>query len=129
MEKHGTEGTESFRHFILEDLFDRITDSLVKYEISMKEVDQRLGWEPGQTESAIRGMSDISVEDLIQMTRKYGLKPALFAYDDGDPDNTLGPIFAEVFLTCWKMVGKPRDFFELKEAADRLGVNPETLDS
>lgn len=53
------------------------------------------------------------------------MKVALVAYEDGDSQNQSGPISSEIFAICWKRMGSPRDFFELKDCSLKIyDMNP-----
>jgi len=49
-----------------------------------------------------------------------GLKVAIVAYDDGDPDNDKGPLYSGIFEKSWRAMGCPSDLFAFQ------GVNEET---
>jgi hypothetical protein len=75
----------------------------------------RLGVSKGRVSQLLNHPGNITLRNIVDYARALGLKIAVVAYDDGDPDNFDGPINSEIFTSCWELMGKPKDFFDLKD--------------
>ena len=84
--------------------------------MSQVELARELGLTEGAVSQVLNNQARLSLSTIIRYSRKLGLKVAVLAYDDNDPDNNRGPVNAEVFNECWERQGKPSDFFVLKSA-------------
>jgi hypothetical protein len=103
--KHWTEEDGSFANFVAEDLTNSIKSNAdTSYHKWVN------------TEWLFNRLAEVSLKLIVDLVRAANLKLAIFAYDDDDPNNERGPIFAEIFLKCWEHLGKPRDFKQLEEA-------------
>jgi hypothetical protein len=93
-------------------LYRIVSDATVKFG--------PLGHEPVEEEIEDKlGEKGITLEELVKIVRREGLKVALVVYDDQDPTNKRGPIISDIFRICWERQGKPRDFFELGGDLDK----------
>lgn len=105
----------------LDDLAFRITSDFIaqlevkieKEQIERQELATRLGVTPGRVSQVLNDPGNPTARRMVQYARGLGMKVAIVAYDDCDPDNNQGPINSEVFTRCWLRMGKPRDLFSL----------------
>jgi transcriptional regulator with XRE-family HTH domain len=75
----------------------------------------KLGVTPGRVSQVLNHPGNITLRNIVEYARVLGLKVAVIAYDDGDPHNFSGPVDSEIFTSCWQMMGKPKDFFDLRD--------------
>lgn len=105
--------TGDFVHRITSDFVGQLEMKIEKERIEKQEVAARLGVSPGRVSQVLNNPGNLTMAKIVQYADALGMKVALIAYDDGDPDNNLGPISSEVFANCWARMGKPRDLFSL----------------
>jgi transcriptional regulator with XRE-family HTH domain len=111
---HWTEKSiSSFVHRLSFDFITQIQQKLEKAHISNKEFAERLKVTPGRVSQVFNDPGNITLESAVGYARGIGMKVALIAYDDNDPENNKGPINSEIFYRCWQLQGTPQDFFEL----------------
>ena len=112
--KHWTEKSFStFVHRLSFDFMTQIQKKLAKALISKREFAARLNVTPGRVSQVFNDPENITLLSAVQYARGIGMKVALVAYDDGDPENNTGPINSEIFYRCWQLQGAPKDFYEL----------------
>lgn len=113
--KHWTQKTAAdFAYNLSLDLFTQLQERLENTPISRKEYAERLDVDISRISQIFNDPPENpKLESLVKYARALGLKISVVAYDDGDPDNTLGPVYSGIFETCWKRVGAPRDFFQI----------------
>jgi DNA-binding phage protein len=73
----------------------------------------RFGVSPGRVSQVLNNPGNLTLKSTVRCARALGMKVVLVAYDDKDASNENGPVNSEIFATCWKNAGEPRDFFEL----------------
>jgi hypothetical protein len=111
---HWTEQKISaFVHRLSFDFITQLHKKLQKARISNKEFGIRLKVTPGRVSQILNAPGNITLESAVEYARGLGMKVALVAYDDNDPENTHGPINSEVFYQCWKLQGAPQDVLDL----------------
>ncbi|MEO5936731.1 MAG: helix-turn-helix transcriptional regulator [Terriglobales bacterium] len=110
--KHWTqESTADFSYHIALDFFTQLQDRLTKTPVKQKAFAERLGVSAGRISQIFNDPpSNPKLESLVKYARAFGLKVSVVAYDDGDADNSKGPVFSEIFAKCWEKLGSPRDF-------------------
>ena len=59
------------------------------------------------------GRTNLNLRTMVKCARALGMKLAVVAYDDGDPQNERGPVGSEIFANCWDRTGRPRDIWSL----------------
>src|SRR5271154_954337 len=45
--------------------------------------------------------TNLNLKTMVKYARALGMKVAIVAYDDGDPNNERGPVGAEIFSIAW----------------------------
>jgi len=58
---------------------------------------------------------NLNLKTMVKYARALGMKIAVVAYDDNDPQNERGPVGSEIFTIAWDKVGKPRDVWSLSD--------------
>jgi hypothetical protein len=115
LNKHWTSSTiDNFVFQIAADFTLQLEKKLEVGPISNKELAERLKVTAGRVSQVLNNPGNFKLRSMTEYARALGMKVTVVAYDDNDPDNKKGPINSEVFYECWKRVGRPRDFFDLR---------------
>jgi len=113
---HWTErSTEDFVHRLSSDFIVQLDKRIKDDEVTKKQVADRLGVTGGAVSQVLNNPGNLELRTMVQYARALGMKVAVIAYDDGDPDNKKGPISSEIFAKCWERLDKPQTFFQLNE--------------
>jgi transcriptional regulator with XRE-family HTH domain len=116
MSKNWTEkNTESFLSRITFDFIAQLEQKMESLPLTQAELAKKLGVTDGFVSQILNNPSNLSLKTIIKYARALGLKVAVVAYDDDDPDNTRGLVNSEIFSICWEKQGKPVDYFSLEE--------------
>jgi len=67
----------------------------------------------GRVSQFLNDPSNFKLSSTVEYAQALGMKVAIVAYDDKDPQNERGPIGAEIFARCWEKAGRPKDFYDL----------------
>ena len=84
-------------------------------KISQSDLATSLGKSSGRVSQVFNNPGNLSLRVIVDYARALKMKVSLVAYDDGDPDNTDGPIHPNVFVESWEKLGCPKDLFEVAE--------------
>ena len=103
--------TLDFVHRITSDFVAQLETRIEERGIEKKEIASELNVSPGRVSQVFNNPGNMTIARTVEYAGTLGMKVALIAYDDGDPENNLGPISAEVFSKCWQRIGEPRDLF------------------
>lgn len=102
--------TADFAYSVSLDFFTQLEDRIDELGITRKELADKLGVTPSAVSQTLNDPpANPHVETLVQYVRPLGLKVALVTYEDNDPDNDKGPIYAGIFEKAWRSLGCPRD--------------------
>jgi transcriptional regulator with XRE-family HTH domain len=114
MIKHWTSrSVADFVYRVASDFIIQLEKRLEVKDISKAEMADRAGVSEGRLSQIFNNPGNLTLKSVVQYARALGLKVALVAYDDRDPENENGPINSEIFEACWQTAGRPHDFFEL----------------
>jgi len=91
--------------------------------ISKSALAERLNRSTGRVSQVYNNPGNLSLRVIVEHAQALGMKAAIVAYDDGDPENYSGPISPNVFVRSWEALGMPRDLFEVAEAGARWVAN------
>src|SRR5438445_6727164 len=111
---HWTQNLGDFAYWVGSDFTAQIETKLEAEEINNSTFAERLDVSPSRVSQVLHDPGNLTLGNVVKYCRTLGMKVALVAYEDDDPDNDKGPINAEVFTKCWERLGKPRDFFDLE---------------
>lgn len=115
---HWTERSiDDFVFKISSDFAFQLVKKMDAESLNRKKISERLGVSVGRVSQVLNNPGNLTLRNCVQYARVLGMKAALVAYDDGDPNNDRGPVNSEIFCRCWQKAGSPRDFFELAEAS------------
>jgi hypothetical protein len=114
------ESVENFTYRVASDFLAQVETKIEEGEVSRSELANRLNRTVGRV-SQLFNPSNITVNSAVRLVRAAGMKVALVAYDDNDPDNQNGPVNSDLFYRCWKQMGAPKTFFELANTVAPAG--------
>lgn len=80
------------------------------------ELAKRLNVTLSRVSQVMNSPGNLTLKNTVQYAGALGMKVAVLAYDDNDPERTKGPISADVFRACWEKSGCPRNMFEVDAA-------------
>jgi transcriptional regulator with XRE-family HTH domain len=112
--------TESnVENFLSKIRFDFITQIDKKIDalegFTQADLAKKLNTTEGYVSQVLNNPPNLTLRSIVNFARAVGLKVAIVAYDDNDPDNNRGLVNAEIFSSCWEKQGRPIDFFDLDE--------------
>lgn len=120
--KHWTaESVEDFTFRIASDFLAQVETKIEAGEVTRTELAHRLSRTPGRVSQLFNNPGNLTVTSAVRLVRAAGMKVALVAYDDNDPQNNNGPVNSELFYRCWKHMGAPKTFFEFASTAAPAG--------
>jgi carbohydrate-selective porin OprB len=112
--KHWTaRSTDDFAYRIASDFIAQIETKMEKEEIKRGDFAKLAGLSPGRISQVLNSPGSFRLKSVVSYAKAVGMKVAIVAYDDEDPENNAGPISAQVFTNCWQNAGRPRDLFEV----------------
>jgi len=115
--KHWTERTvDDFLYRITADFVGQLENKIESESLNKSELARKLGISKGRVSQVLNNPGNLNLKTIIRFARALGMKMAIVAYDDKDPDNERGPINADIFRICWENSGKPIDFWSLQES-------------
>lgn len=121
--KHWTaESIEDFTFRIASDFLAQVETKIEAGEINRTELAHRLNRTPGRVSQLFNNPGNLTVTSAVRLVRAAGMKVALVAYDDNDPQNNSGPVNSELFSRCWTYMGAPKTFFEFANTTASASV-------
>jgi hypothetical protein len=106
-------GVDDFVFQIASDFALQLEKKLDGGPIKNKELAERLRVSASRVSQVLNTPGNFKLRSMAEYARALGMKVAVVAYDDGDPNNSKGPINSEVFHECWRRMGRPQDFYDL----------------
>ncbi len=118
MKAHWTENsTADFVYRIASDFIMQLEKRLEVQPMSQKELADKLNVTIGRVSQVFNNPGNLTLRNFVQYSRALGMKVAVVAYDDDDPQNQSGPVNSDIFTRCWVRAGRPHDFFDLAASA------------
>lgn len=115
-QKHWTaESTNDFRFSVGADFIDQIEHQMMEKGWLQKDLAAMLGKSESWVSQFFNNPGNMSLSTMIEFGSVLGLKVGVLAYNDEDEINRRGPINSVVFQRCWKLLGKPRDQWDIDE--------------
>lgn len=115
--KHWTEtSVEDFLYKIAADFMDQLQLAMNSKPMTRSQLAKRLGKTAGRVSQMFNSPGNLGLKQIITVSRALGLKVAIVAYDDNDPENERGPINSDIFRICWENAGQPNNFRHLSTA-------------
>src|SRR3989304_9081947 len=100
--KHWTERSiKDYMFRISSDFVEQIQTKMDSESMTQQEVASRLKVSKGRVSQLFNNPGNLTLSNIVKISRVIGVKVSIVAYDDGDPQNLLGPVNSEVFATCW----------------------------
>ena len=119
--KHWTnKSTKDFAFSICVDFVTQIEEEMGGRGMSKKDLARLLKIPTSEVSKIINNPSKLTLHNIVEWSRALGLKVSIVSYSDGDKDNNNGPIFSGIFEDCWKVLGKPKDNFDMEEIRNRV---------
>lgn len=116
------ESAEAFQHSLASEFVRFIEQAMAEEGINQSELAARLGISAGRVSQVLNSpASNFTLKKMIEYARAVHRKISIVGYDDGDASNERGPVFGEIFSTCWSRLSKPRDFFDLESSSGAQG--------
>jgi hypothetical protein len=107
----------SFVNRIMFDFMAQLEERLAVTETTQSALAKKLNLTEGAVSQVLNlTSSNYKLETLVKYARAAGMKVALVAYDDDDPNNKNGPVGPEIFALTWDGLGKPRDTWAVTES-------------
>jgi transcriptional regulator with XRE-family HTH domain len=126
-EQHWTEdSSDAFAHRLAFDFIAQIEKRMEALPISQIELARKLKITEGAVSKFLNNPQNLTLRTIAKYSRALGIKAAIVAYDDGDVENSHGPIASEMFTACWERVGRPHDLWAL--AAKEMHQHASTVD-
>jgi transcriptional regulator with XRE-family HTH domain len=117
MNQHWTaHSTQDYLSRIIFDFLGQLEKRLESIPMSQRDLSRKLGVTEGAVSQTFNNIGGLNLRKAVNYAQAVGLKIAILAYNDDDPNNERGPINSEIFELCWEKQGKPIDFFALNEA-------------
>jgi len=113
----------NFVYRISSDFVIQIAKKLEKEKIQHNEFATQLGLTRGRVSQLMNNPGNLTLRNVVHCARTLGMKVAIIAYEDGDPENQSGPIPSEIFSACWQKAGAPRDFLTSLVASAKCRVS------
>lgn len=101
---------------IASDFVEQLDSQLEARDLSRDSLAAKLNLSKGRISQIMNNPGNFTLNMLVKCARALGLKVAIVAYDDGDPENKHGPIDSEIFRICWNDAGKPKDYQTLSKS-------------
>jgi Helix-turn-helix len=120
--KHWTgQNLSDFAYWISSDFTAQIETGLEEAGISNNAFADMIHVSPSRVSQVLHDPGNLTIGNVAKYVRGLGKKVALVVYDDSDPDNTKGPIGADVFTQCWERMGRPQEVFDLQSMTQSHG--------
>ena len=105
---------EAFIQRITFDFLAQIEKALEALPMSQTELAHKLNVSEGAVSQVLNNPRNLTLKTIVKYARALGLKVAIVAYDDKDPDNIEGPVGSEIFNLCWERANRPTDIWSLE---------------
>jgi transcriptional regulator with XRE-family HTH domain len=110
---------DDFQHSVASDFIRFIEDAMESEGVSQSDLAARLSVTEGRVSQILNNPGNLTLRKIIEYARALKRKVAIVGYNDGDADNRMGPVRADIFSECWSISGKPYDFFSLEKHRER----------
>ena len=125
MTRHWTqESTNAFVFRISSDFVAQLEKKIEEQEIKRTQLAEALRVTVGRVSQVLNNPGNLTIRKVVEYSRALGMKVAVIAYEDGDPENNRGPINSEVFSKCWQRLGRPDDLFAFEQPSAARRVIP-----
>ncbi len=110
MPHYTSENYEAFTERITLEFIGQIAQRLEQCKMSQTDLAKTLNVSESEVSQVLNlNRTNLTLKTMVRYASAVGMKPAVVAYDDGDPKNGKGPVGSQVFNFAWEAVGKPRN--------------------
>lgn len=110
------ESEEALINSITFDFIAQLERQIEDKDVKQSDLAQKLGVTEGAVSQVLNlNRMNLQLGTMARYARALGMKIAVVAYDDGDPENRYGPVGSELFSDAWRKLGKPRNVWELNQ--------------
>lgn len=110
MPHYTSENYEAFTERITLEFIGQIAQRLEECNMPQSELAKKLNVSESEVSQVLNlNRTNLTLKTMVRYASAVGMKPAVVAYDDGDPQNDNGPIGSQVFSLSWEAMGKPRN--------------------
>jgi transcriptional regulator with XRE-family HTH domain len=121
--------SKAFIHRITFDFIAQIEKKIDVLNWKQSDLAKKLGVTEGSVSQVLNSeRNNLTLRSMVSYANAVGLKIAIVAYDDDDPQNDYGPVGSEIFEIAWDKLGKPRDIWSLKENVQAISTNRASLE-
>jgi predicted XRE-type DNA-binding protein len=115
---------DAFIGSVTSDFVAQIAQRLEKSDMSQSEFAQKLGVSESEVSQVLNlNRINLTIKKMTRFARAVGMKIAVVAYDDHDPNNEHGPVGSEIFTAAWERFGRPRNLFIFSDMQNRCIVS------
>jgi predicted XRE-type DNA-binding protein len=119
---------KAFIHRITFDFVAQLEKRIETLQLKQSDLAKTLGVTEGSVSQVLNSERDnLTLKTMVAYATALGMKVAIVAYDDQDPNNEYGPVGSEIFATTWEKVGRPRDVWSLNECVKTVASNRSAL--
>jgi transcriptional regulator with XRE-family HTH domain len=112
---HYTTDDDAFLSKITFDFVAQLEHRLETSGVNQAELAQKLNVSESAVSQVLNcSRANLNLKTMMRYARALGMKVAIVAYDDSDPQNDYGPVGSEIFRQSWERMDRPRDLFSLK---------------
>ena len=109
MPHYTSENLDFFIQRITSDFIGQIARRLETSEMSQSEFAELLKVSESEVSQVLNlNRVNFTLKKLARLAQALGMKVAVVAYDDHDPNNERGPVGSEIFSQSWESLGRPR---------------------
>lgn len=108
---------DAFVERIIFDFISQVGQRLEHSDMSQGQLAEKLGVSDSDVSQVLNlTRTNLNLKTMVRYARALGMKLAVVAYDDDDPNNDKGPVGPEIFSSCWEKIGRPRDIWAVRDA-------------
>lgn len=110
---HWTERSpEDFVYSIASDFIEKLQEKMDALPMTKTELAKAAKVSKGYISRKFKDPGNLELRTIVKLARVVGLKVSILGYEDiNDPDNSRGPIGADVFHKAWENAGHPSDMW------------------
>jgi len=117
MQHYTDKSDDAFVNRITFDFIAQVANRLETSQTKQNELAEKLNLSEGAVSQVLNlARMNLTLKTMVRYARALGMKVAVVAYDDHDPQNENGPVGSEIFGLAWEKIGKPRDVWQVNDA-------------
>jgi predicted XRE-type DNA-binding protein len=128
MPHHTSIDHNAFVERITFDFIGQLAQRLETSDMSQGELAHKLEVSDSDVSQVLNlNRTNLNLKTMVRYARALGMKIAVVAYDDGDPNNENGPVGSEIFNAAWEKQGKPRDLWAFTTNVSCIAANSRVI--